>query len=433
MAIEKATTYQPVAYRVAPQGRVKPTTAAAAPVGLSKDSLAIRSAKGLQSTTPLSHIGKAVASTAAAPVRAGNLVEAFIDGKEAFPALHKLIDSAKHRIDMEYYAFFDDVAGNKVADKLIAKAKSGVEVNLLVNYANNFHASDLTARLREGGVRVRTFTNGHSVALLHPNSTVDHRKMTLVDGKVAMTGGMNIGDAYEKFWHDGMVKVEGPSVQDFYKAFEKNWALSHGEALRPTKIDTSVKGVLNAQLAVTATGSHEIKKGILAAFDHAKKQISVTSPYFIDEEIVASLERAAKRGVKVRAILPTKSDNPIVDVMHDTMTNRLMDAGVKVHHYDTRNYAMTERNINTERFNHIKAASVDGVWSTFGTANMDARSMTMSQENMLHIDSAEFTKMLDERLFEKDLATLARAAEKVEVKGAKRVLAAALEKVRFFF
>lgn len=448
MAIDKLQTSAPA---VAPKARhlLSSTPEPIRSLGLGQDTLSISRKASAAPSIASSHIGKAVAATAAAPLRAGNSVELFIDGKESFSALHQLLESAQHRIDMEYFAIFNDETGNKLADKLISKAKAGVEVNVLVNYGNAFNHHGVTDRMEEAGVRVHYFANGHKVAILHPNNTVDHRKITLVDGKTAMTGGMNIGDPYSKHWHDGMIKVEGPSVQDFYQAFEENWGLSHGEPLRPTVIDTSLKGRVGGQLALTTPDTHEIKKGLIAAFENAEKHINITSPYFIDEEIVACLENACKRGVEVRAIMPSKGDNPMVDIMNDSVSNRLLDAGAKVHRFDTMNYDFPKHDHATDHFNHVKAASVDGVWSTFGTANIDARSMRMSQENMLHIDSAEFTKLLDERLFYKDMglsakkdmvmlgekqvAALAKAATKVELTGVKGVQAAVFNSLRHFF
>lgn len=439
----------------APVSKLATSGATVAPqVGLGVDMLSISSkVKEVSAPKPeLSHVGKAMAKAIDAPFKHGNHVEFFIDGNEAFPALHKHIESAQKRIDMEYFSFFNDEAGNKIADRLIAKAQSGVEVNMILNHGNTFNHQEIADKMIAGGVRVNYFDNGHAQptidlngskpggekvlldgATLHPESTVDHRKITLVDGKAAMTGGMNIGDPYEKFWHDGMIKVKGPVVQDFYDAFEKNWSLSHGEALTPVVVDTIPQGKVPAQLSLTAPGQDDVRKTMLAAFDAAQHEIQITSPYFIDEDIIKGLEKANKRGVKVKVTIPSKGDNPMVDIMNDSVSNRLLKGGVKVYRYDTMNYDFPKHDHATDHFNHIKSYSVDGQVGSFGTANVDTRSMKRNQELMLNFDHAEPTRTLNQRLFEKDLATLAKAAEKVEMDGMKKVQAAVLNGLRRFF
>ena len=450
MAINTLQAQSPMlATRAKAPGAPAATVAKSLP--LSQDTIAIRNSDALLTRPQLSHIGKAVSPTAAAPFRPGNKIDYYVGGEEAFPMLHQVIDSAKHRIDMEYFSFFNDETGNAMADKLIAKAQSGVQVNLLLNHGNSFKHQALADRMIAGGVRVHYFTNGHqhllpipqaergvgakflNGATLHPSDTVDHKKVTLVDGKIGVTGGMNIGDPYAKYWHDGMTKVEGPTVQDMYAQFEKNWGMSNGEALRPTTIDTAAKGDVTAQFAVTRPKLHEVKSGMLAAFGAAKDNIKITSPYFIDEDLVSSLEAASKRGVKVHAIIPTVGDNPMVDMMNDSVSNRLKAAGVDVHRYDTMNYDFGKHDHGTDHFNHIKAYTVDDTFAGFGTANADSRSMAHNQEDMIQVDDAATAQKLNAQLFDKDMATLAKPAEITEEKGLKGLATEILNKFRFAF
>lgn len=398
---------QPIARTIQRAPAVQSKPAPKAPNGLGHDSLVL-SAKPPTNQATAGPIAKAVAPHVTAPMRQGNKLEFYIDGNQAFPEIYKAIDSAKKRLDLEFFAFFDDATGNKVADKLIAKAKKGVEVNLIIDFLNYRKSSDLMERLEKGGVRVKPFTDGHDYPLLHVNDITNHRKVLLVDGQTALSGGMNLAVPYEKYWHDSMFKIEGPTVQDYYKYFEKNWKLSGGSALKPVQIDTTVKGKVAAQVAVTAPDDQEIRKSTLAAYNSAKKSIVAQSPYFIDDEIIEALTRAARRGVAVTIVIPQVGDNPFVDVMNSDVGKAFTQAGVKVYQYDTMNYQVGEHDHETDHFNHGKVSVVDGQFVLMGTANADNRSMEMSREINLHVDSESFAKEVQERFFDKDMKTKAK-------------------------
>lgn len=401
-----------IAQLKAPAQPVRPQTAKSPPkVGPSaaprrpSDSLQL-SLEATKRQAPSSVAG-AVNPNVAAPMRPGNSLELYVDGKQAYAALNRVVDSARTRIDFEFFAFHDDATGRAMADKLIAKAKSGVQVNLLLDFLNYRKSKDLMERMSAGGVNVRAFVDGHEYPWIHVNSLTDHRKVALVDGKVAVSGGMNIGEPYEKNWHDLMFKVEGPTVQDYYRYFEQNWSKSKGAALRPLTLDTSVRGRHSAQVAVTTPTEQEIRKSTIAAYDSAKTSIMAQSPYFIDDEVIAALTRAAKRGVDVHVIIPGKGDNPFVDIMNADVRKYFVEAGIKVHQYDTKNPAIKGHDHALDRFNHGKVAVVDGQYVMIGTANADNRSMAISREINLHVDSPEFAKEVTARVFEHDFNTRA--------------------------
>lgn len=371
--------------------------------GLGRDSFALSA----PSSQP-SPIARAVTPHVTTPLRQGNQLEFFIDGKQAFPEIHKAIDSAKERLDLEFFAIHDDPTGHKIAEKLIAKAKSGVQVNLLIDYLNYYKSKELMHELEEGGVRVKPFTDGHAVPALHVNSITDHRKVLLVDGKMALSGGMNLGEPYEKYWHDTMFKLEGPTVQDYYRYFQQNWALSDGPTLKPVQIDTTVKGKMATQVAVTAPEDQEIRLSTLAAYHAATKSIVAQSPYFIDDEVIDALTKAAERGVAVTVVIPKVGDNPFVDVMNSDVGKAFIESGIQVLQYDTMNYAIGRHDHETDHFNHGKIAIVDGRFVLMGTANADNRSMESSREINLHVDSEAFAQEVQARYFDKDRKTKAK-------------------------
>lgn len=382
--------------------------------------------------TPQSDMARAVSPFVAAPFRPGNNLELFVDGQEAFPQIHQLIATARTRIDMEFFAFHDDPSGRAIAEHLMQKARQGVQVNVLVDTLSQL-GSDMMRDLERAGVRVQRFTNGHKVPLLHANTLTDHRKIVLVDGKVGMTGGMNIGERYEKYWHDFMVKVEGPTLQDIYQKFEGNWKLSGGEKLRSVTLDLAPKGGYSLQVAVTSNTEREIRDSYLAAFRAAKDRIYVQSPYLIDTQMVDALKAAARRGVKVHVIVPSEGDNPAIDVMNRSVINELLAAQVKVYEYDTLNYRVGKHDHETDQFNHGKVATIDGTFTIIGTANMDRRSMALSQEINLHVDSEAFARDVEERIFKRDLMTRARPAHPIAFSTLERAAETILNPLRPLF
>lgn len=362
---------------------------------------------------PMSAIARAVSPLVKAPLRAGNDVQLFVDGKEAYPRMNALIDGAKTRIDMEFFGFYPDEGGQRMVDRLVAKAKAGVQVNVMVDLVacKSLKNQPLLDQLTAAGVNVTPFTNGYNKhPLLHAFSITDHRKILVVDGQTAMTGGMNLGVSYEKYWHDFMVQVEGPTVGDILAGFEENWKLSQGKPLRAVTPDLAPRGGFTTQVAHTTPKTYEIKAGMIAAFDHAQDRIFINSPYYVDKDIMAALERAARRGVKVTAIVPTIGDSPVIDYMNKMMTNELLAAGVKVFNYDTTNADFPKHDHVTDHFNHGKLATVDGQWTTIGTANVDTRSMNDNQEINLNVDSPAFAKTIEERVFQQDLGTKCQPA-----------------------
>jgi cardiolipin synthase len=366
-------------------------------------------------TPRLSDIGRAVASHVATPARPGNNVQLYVNGSQAYPEMEKQIQGAKKRIDMEFFTFHDDEGGEKIAKELIAKAKSGVEVNLLVDLVSNIANREVLEKMEKAGVRIKRFANGHDNPILSPSNITDHRKILLVDGQAGMTGGMNIGTRYEKYWHDFMVKEQGPSLADMYDRFQKNWELSGGEALRPLEVNTKPQGVQTTQIAVTSPTEREIADSMLAATRAAKDHIFIGSPYFLDKDLVEELKKAAQRKVDVKVVIPTVGDNAMVNQMNQYVTNDLLAAGVKVYLYDTQNPNFQGHDHVTDNFNHGKVMTVDGVWSSIGTANADTRSMVKNQEINLNVDSKQFAKDIEDRIFKNDILTRAKPAKATEV------------------
>lgn len=352
---------------------------------------------------------RTVARAANAPVRDGNDLQFLIDGPQVYPELRRLIGGAKETLDMEFFTLHPDATGQAITNELIAAAKRGVRVNLLLDYALSIPAQDLIKQLKAGGVHVVIFNNGYKHhPLTHVGQVLDHRKIVLVDGHEGMTGGMNLGTPYERFWHDTMTLVKGPVLKDIYRQFAMNWTSSGGrfpdDAI--ALADQRAKPVGNTRVAVQVTTptDHQALDGLNAAIDAAKDHIYVSSPYLIDSGIIDRLMAAAKRGVKVVAVCPNVTDSRVVDLInHDRITDMLA-AGIEVRTYDSTNPDLRPDEVNFMKIhlNHAKLITVDGVWSAVGTVNLDRRALKVNQEMNLAVTSAPFAHDMERRFFNAD-------------------------------
>jgi cardiolipin synthase len=237
----------------------------------------------------------------------------------------------------------------------------------------------------------------------------DHRKILIVDGKIAFTGGINISDTYSKSspfrsrtkpteksqvgWRDTHVKIEGPAVAAFQWLFIRAWTAQDTDDLReadyfPTQAiagDRIVR-VLGSQPG----GKFEIYKAYLLAMQEAKKSIHITMAYFVpDEQTTKVLKDAARSGVDVRIVLPSVSDSALVYHAGRAQYDELLEAGVKI--YEMKLAVL-----------HAKTAVIDGVWSTVGSTNLDTRSFVHNSEVSVIVIGDSFGGEM-ERAFQEDI------------------------------
>jgi cardiolipin synthase len=321
---------------------------------------------------------------AGVPFVGGNRVEILIDGPASFEALAEAIRSAKTRIDMESYEF-DEKAGGEFSDILLAARSRGVEVNLIYDA---WGAGDtpvaLFDRLRQGGVRVLEFNP------MRPNNRVpvelnkrDHRKLLCIDGRLAITGGVNISTVYEnapqpkgtdpdrQAWRDTDVRIEGPVVAQFERYFMETWTQQHGPALaEPPPTPTASVGNVTVQAIDGAPDSDQplIYRTLLAAITLAQRSVHLTTGFFVPTpDLSRALIAAARRGVDVAVIVPRESTSSAAVAAGRADYGKLLKAGVHIY----------ERQ---EKVLHAKTAVVDGQWSAVGSSNLDWRSTVWNNE-----------------------------------------------------
>ena len=331
---------------------------------------------------------------AGVPFLGGNRVELLKDGPASFAALQEAIRSARTRIDMESYEF-DEAAGGEFSDNLLAAASRGVEVNLIYDaWGAVGTPAALFDRLRKGGVRVLEFNP------LRPNERVpvevnkrDHRKLLCVDGRVAITGGVNISSVYrntpkprgtdssEQAWRDTDVRIEGPVVAQFERYFMETWRQQRGPAIAdPPPTPATQPGTTVVQAIDGAPDNEQplIYRTLLAAITLSQKSIHLTTGFFVPTpDLALALTDAARRGVDVQVVVPGQSDSSAAVAAGRAKYGDLLEAGVKIH----------ERQ---GRILHAKTAVIDGAWSAVGSSNLDWRSTVWNNEIDAIILGADF-------------------------------------------
>jgi cardiolipin synthase len=344
------------------------------------------------------------------PLVAGNRVTLLVDGPAAYRAIFDAIKNAKDHIHLETFILADDEMGQRLADLLIERRAAGVEVKVIYDAVGSFSTSSgYFDRLRAGGVLVHEF---HPVDIRIWRLTQrDHRKLLIVDGKVAFTGGINISDVYsissslsdkvEKHdtksrWRDTDVRIEGPAVAEFQKLFLRLWA--QGKEKGDNHIEhnfppLSEVGHDLVRVVASAGGKDEysIYKAYLSAISLAQWRIWVTQAYFSpNDQFISALKDAARRGVDVRIILPGFTDSRFVLYTSRAHYTELLEAGVKLYERD-------------DRMLHAKTAVIDGLWSTVGSSNLDYLSFVHDNEANAVIVGRDFGRQMED-LFRVDLS-----------------------------
>jgi cardiolipin synthase len=351
-----------------------------------------------------------VESVTESPLTKGNKVSLLADGQAAYAAMFKAMQSARDHINLETYIIDDDDVGREFSDLLLKKQAEGVQVNLIYDSVGSFNnPAAFFQRLRDRGIQVVEFNPINPLKvhgdwlLAHP----DHRKILIVDGKIAITGGINISSVYSSKlsgrdgdegtplpWRDTDVQIEGPAVAEFQKLFLDTWSKQNGPELSERSYYPRMKEDGNALVRVvgsTPGADNRITFIVyVAAITFAEHSIHLTNAYFIpDEQILKAFKDAARRGVDVKIILPETTDSSLVLYAARYNYSELLESGVKI--YERRNALL-----------HAKTAVIDGVWSTVGSTNMDYWSLLNDDEVNAVVLSHEFAAEM-EKTFANDL------------------------------
>ena len=281
------------------------------------------------------------------------------------------IDGASHRVLFESFIVKGDEVGRRFKRALIAAAERGVEVYVIYDgFANLVVAPSFFDF--PPGVQVLRYPALRPGMLLFDlrKSGRDHRKLLVVDGESGFIGGYNVGSAYATQWRDTHLRLAGPSAWGLENAFIDFWNehCGRGATRLPERGSTDWEAALRVHRNVPSQLIYPIRGVYLEAIDRACERISITQPYFIpDREIVRALLGAARRGVEVRVLVPAGSNHVVCDWLSRGFYETLLAGGVELWLYED---AMV----------HAKTMTIDGRWSTIGTANIDRVSLTGNYE-----------------------------------------------------
>lgn len=361
-------------------------------------------------------------SISGSPLALGNKVTLLENGADTYRAMFAAIEGATHNINVETYIFDGDRIGKAFADALIAKQQQGVKVNVIYDgFGTILTPRSFFERMRANGIHlvefdpINPFAAGFYWAPLHR----DHRKLMVVDGEIAITGGINISAVYSsrkvfsrrasqspqnilKTWRDTDVEVEGPAVAEFQRLFVINWLQQGGQPLYDAEYFPSLESQGHMVVRVLGNSRRQpstIYLALISAIHNARTNIYITDAYFApDKQMLEALENAARRGVDVRLLLPGRSNEPLIGSAARSNFSRLLDAGVKIY--------LWQGNVL-----HAKTATIDGVWSTVGSANLDWWSIARNDEINTVVLSVRFGSKMN-NLFVRDL----KNSEQVDAK-----------------
>ncbi|AUW96529.1 cardiolipin synthase [Streptococcus pluranimalium] len=309
------------------------------------------------------------------PIYADSRLTYYAWGDDFFPAFKEALLKAKSYIFLEYFIIDEGVMWGEILTILEQKVKEGVDVRVLYDGMVELStlSYDYTDRMKNLGIDARAFAPIRPFLSTYYNYR-DHRKITVIDGQVAFTGGVNLADEYinqiDRFgrWKDNAIKIEGQAVQTFKALFLTMWSTTNDE-------DEFGNFMLDYPLSVEASGYvapygnspmnyHHIAENVyIDILNNAKDYVHIMTPYLvIDSEMIHALTFAAERGVEVSIIMPGIPDKPYAFILAETYFKELIDAGVSIYRY-------------SPGFVHSKVFVSDGIKATVGTVNLDYRSL----------------------------------------------------------
>ncbi len=319
------------------------------------------------------------------PLTANNEVELLLNGEQKFPKLLEALRNAKSHIHLEYYIYENDVTGNQIADILIEKASEGVEVRFMYDdFGSHGLKDNIIKRLNENGVQTAPFYKIKLYAFANRINYRNHRKIIVIDGLTSFIGGINISDKYRNdldkgnklFWRDTHLMLNGPATFYLQYTFLCDWNFCSKQQMvfdlkyfPQTQVQTNFEREI---VQIVSSGPDSdlplIYYTLIAALAATKKQICITSPYFIpSESLVDALIMACERGIKVKILVPGISDSKMVDAAARSYYTEILQHGAEIYLYN-------------KGFVHAKTMVVDSDLAIVGSANMDYRSFDLNFE-----------------------------------------------------
>jgi cardiolipin synthase len=335
------------------------------------------------------------------PTSESNDLIIFEDGTQALDAKIAAIQSAQHHIHLEYFILRADETGQELINLLCDKARAGVRVRLLVDGVGARNAKALLQQLQAaGGTGVfflpTRFPRGYFTLGLR-----NHRKLLIIDGTTAFTGGVNVGNEYvgkhplRKYWRYTHLQIQGPGVLALQRVFAEDWDFAAGELLTEDEYfpNPHFHGRTRLQMAWSGPDqeANMTRETYFVAMTAARRRLWIATPYLVpDGALLAALRSAALRGVDVRVLTQSyPPDHWITYWAGRYFWEDLLSTGIRIFEYQ-------------KGMMHSKLIIADGVWASVGSANLDIRSMRLNFELNVHVHSPQKVSEIEDQ-FEKDL------------------------------
>jgi cardiolipin synthase len=336
----------------------------------------------------------------------GNSATLLLNGDQIFPAQLAAIRSARVTISYAQYFYEEGPIGLEIAEALAERCRAGVRAHILLD---GFGTLAMPAAYREtmtrAGCEVATFRPLSPLTLLGVfgfgrDNKRNHRRMLVVDGQVGFTGGSGVSPEWtgdgrtEGHWRDTEVRIEGPIVSRLQGAFVENWLEATGNVLGGDSYFPPLprRGSVSAQIVRSSPegGGFSMYTMFLLAMSAARRSIYITNPYFLpDDRMTRVLTEAPRRGVRVVVLLPGAIDNNIVRQASRSQFGTLLEAGIEIYEYRA-------------GLLHAKTMTVDGIWATIGSTNLDTRSFALNEELNAVLYDKDVASQL-EKIFADDL------------------------------
>jgi cardiolipin synthase len=335
---------------------------------------------------------------------AGNRFTLLTGGIEYFPALEAAFDAAQSEIHVETYIFDADAAGRRIAQALARAAQRGVATHLMVDgYGSKKLGWRFVARLKKAGVRFLVY-RPDIISWPFQRSRLRrmHRKVVVIDARIAFVGGINVIDDMHTPGHtpprfDYAVRVEGPLLAAIYPAVKRLWSLVaftqfgqdwHGRPALPAEAGS--RGGQRGAFVIRDNLRHrrDIEDAYLAAIDRARSEVLIANAYFLPGLAFRhALMDAAARGVRVMLLLQARVEYVLMHYASRALYGAFLDAGIEIHEYH-------------RSFLHAKVAVIDGRWATVGSSNIDPLSFFLAREANIVVEDREFAGDLRARLLD---------------------------------
>lgn len=321
-----------------------------------------------------------------------NAIEIFTNGEEKFRAYKQDLLSATDYINIQYYIFENDKIGHEISEILIKKAREGVKVRFIYDHVGSWHIDmSFIKNLRKNGVEIYPFLRVTFPELANRVNWRNHRKITVIDGRVGYIGGMNIADRYvsgdkggKPAWRDTHLRIRGEALSAMQYAFAVDWSFMRKELIRAT-----IKPLANADAEAYNNSVQIVTSGptdnwsnlaliFLKAISQAKKRVYIQTPYFLpSDSLLKALEASALSGVDVRIMIPEHPDSKLLRFASFSYIKECLEAGVRVYLYQP-------------SMIHAKCVIVDDDFVSTGSTNFDFRSFEHNFECNALIYSVRF-------------------------------------------